>query len=561
MQRLQAATSRGTLGACDACKRRKVKCDATVPCANCTISQIPCEHRTLPRKRGRPARTQARTPSLQDEICEQQDTPLGGSSGYPEPQLPDFRATTSPDGSWPAPGVCRVTTASISTNPSSAQAWSPLFRDASGNDFVLDSSQVFQTLILAVNEHLTEPGETVATYVGKCVDLFMQYQFPNGPITHEPTLRSAAALFDLGSSPENDESSPIETLRALTLVTALCAYVSSTVPDALLPGSKGVLWPFYHASRAMLRLYEEVDLESPHSSSYYIRSWQSAALQNITGRDRASWHIHGEGTLLAMRAQIYDEATVSLLPRLEAQLLRVNFWFMYLADKTAAAFECRPYVISDDYLAGKLTLREQGEHEDLLLDSSRSCNQNLLEHRVMVGFHLKRRLWAAAADMVREIRLFATRRQDHPMDTQAAESGLSKLIEMYSSFVALVDHLPSWLQSPQGAVETVETEVAEYQIASFWAQRSNIMSVYNCMRLLILQKCIESSIPEVVGLNDRPVSWAMQKLEIARDFLRELQIAPFVCFKVQGESAVSSPEIPSPSPPTKPRLTGDLSSE
>ena len=66
------------------------------------------------------------------------------------------------------------------------------------------------------------------------------------------------------------------------------------------------------------------------------------------------------------------------------------------------------------------------------------------------------------------------------------------------------------------------------------------MSVFHCMKIVLLQKCIEHDIPEVVGLNNQPVSWVVQKLEIARDFLREVQIAPFICFKIQGEPAVSN---------------------
>jgi hypothetical protein len=38
--------------ACDACRRRKVKCDAANPCSGCCNSQLPCIYSHLARRRG-----------------------------------------------------------------------------------------------------------------------------------------------------------------------------------------------------------------------------------------------------------------------------------------------------------------------------------------------------------------------------------------------------------------------------------------------------------------------------------------------------------------------------
>ncbi|KAH7303604.1 hypothetical protein B0I35DRAFT_364641 [Stachybotrys elegans] len=38
--------------ACDACHRRKVKCDGANPCRNCSSAQLPCTYYVIPRKRG-----------------------------------------------------------------------------------------------------------------------------------------------------------------------------------------------------------------------------------------------------------------------------------------------------------------------------------------------------------------------------------------------------------------------------------------------------------------------------------------------------------------------------
>lgn len=64
------------------------------------------------------------------------------------------------------------------------------------------------------------------------------------------------------------------------------------------------------------------------------------------------------------------------------------------------------------------------------------------------------------------------------------------------------------------------------------------MTIFYCMRLLILQTCIDHSLPAVVGLSESPLSWASRKLEIIRDFLDDLQGTPFICLEAQGETAV-----------------------
>lgn len=453
----------------------------------------------------------------------------------------------------PAPRAEPGLTPQTATSLPASQGSPTALRSASRNVFALNAAQIFRELVFVVSAQLPDPNDTVAACARRCVDAFMRYIFPNTPIAHEPTLRTATTLFDAGPGGELfDEQPTTENLKLFSLITALCALVISAMPQELLRARKALIWPFYYASRSMLRVYEEYYLEFPDSSSYYIRMWQSAALQNTTGRDRASWHIHGEGILLAVRARLYDEETISRLPLLEAHLLRANFWLMYLADKTAAAFEARPCMIHGDYLTDRLTLREQGDHQDLLLDQSRAHNGNFLESRLIMGFHLKRRLWAAAADLIREIRLFANRDASYhglpleisPTTGGAADPDVAKLAEMYRDFVGYVDDLPSWLRSPDQAEAKVldgpvDPHVVEYQATSFWAQRSNIMSVFHCMKLVVLQKCLDVGVPSVVGLGGEPVSWALHKLEIARDFLREVQIVPFACFKVQGEPAVS----------------------
>ncbi|KFX95023.1 hypothetical protein V490_04041, partial [Pseudogymnoascus sp. VKM F-3557] len=38
--------------ACDACHRRKVKCDGLSPCRNCSSAQLACTYNAIPQKKG-----------------------------------------------------------------------------------------------------------------------------------------------------------------------------------------------------------------------------------------------------------------------------------------------------------------------------------------------------------------------------------------------------------------------------------------------------------------------------------------------------------------------------
>jgi hypothetical protein len=64
------------------------------------------------------------------------------------------------------------------------------------------------------------------------------------------------------------------------------------------------------------------------------------------------------------------------------------------------------------------------------------------------------------------------------------------------------------------------------------------MTTYHCLRLVILQKCIDHDLLEIIGQSTQPLSWAMRKVDIVQDFLYELQIVPFLCYEVQGEAGV-----------------------
>lgn len=409
-----------------------------------------------------------------------------------------------------------------------------------------DVEQIYTELVTVVDTMI--PSGNIVAIIHDCIDQFAQYIFPNTPIAHEHTLRAAASLFLPGShtpftdlTPSSDASHRLSDTKAFTLITALCAFIISIMPETLVSQRRPLLGPFLQSSKAMLRTYEEYDLEHPDSTSLTIRIWHSGALQNSTGKSGAAYHLHGEAGLLAQRLRLYDEKAVARDLVLESQLLRANFWLLYMSEKASTALENRPAILNELLFDGELTLQDHGEQEEHLIDVSKKINQVHLESRLAVGFHLKRRVWSSAAELIVNIKSYGRHRQNqHSLTSDKSNIEIAHLTDAYISFSGLMNSLPSYLRNIHSQTDILaDAEVEAYQKTCFWTQRSNIITVFHCLKLVILQKCIDHRIPSVIGLNDHGLSWAMRKLEIVQDFLQELQQVPFICFKVQGEAAVS----------------------
>ncbi|KAH8585377.1 hypothetical protein B0O99DRAFT_696559 [Bisporella sp. PMI_857] len=503
--------------ACDTCKRRKVKCDAEKPCSNCRISHLSCEFRIPSRRRGRKPNKTLKLPTNRDNRV------VVASLQTPQ------HCVEQPHTSLSSPKSITHGVTTVSSQPSK----SAIFQDV---------TRIHTDLVCVVNGLLAP--RKVADLIHDCIDLFMQYLFPNTPIAHEPTLRAAASLFShdgyaalYSHADVSDRQLQLRYLRPFTLITALCAFVISVMPESLVRLQDQLSAPFLQSSLAMLGLYKSSDLENPDSSSLNIRMWHSAASQNMTGKPGAANHYHGEAILLALRLRLHDETALHRDSVAESKLLRLSFWLLYCADKTATVLETRPPILNNFLLNSDFTVLEYGSQEASLLDESQKHYDASFERRLLIGFHLKRRVWSLTSDLILGIKSYANRKNS--LANKDVESlKLAELAEAYMVFAGIVDEVPPWLRYIHADSELTDDDTAKYHRACFWTQRSNIMTVFHCSKLVILQKCIHDNIPSVMGLGESQLSWAIRKLEIAQDFLYELKIVPFICFKVQGETAV-----------------------
>lgn len=539
--------------ACDRCKRRKAKCNGTTPCSHCTRADVPCERQAIFR---RPGPRVAKRPAVTNEGLQLhrelhrvdndlEPTVTDGDILQPPSIQTDVTVHDSPETTWTNRSAGLVTPIPTVHTPGSVDVapGSPVWSE-------------FLQIRARLNSHFTSSptlyGE-IEDVAHTCIDLFLLFLFPNTPIAHEPTLRAsipllsadAAALSPAFADDLSCHTSPtIGSVRRFTLITALCAHIISVVPETLSKKPKSLSVIFFDASKSMLKAYEPYDLEHPDSTSLTIRMWHSSCAQNTTGQIGASWHYHMEACCLAQRLRLFNEASISRPSVLESQLLRANFWHLYLAEKTQVAFRSRPPIIDERICDGEFNLLEQGDNVVPFLSNTRKENQDDLESRIMIGFHLRRRISATAAALIDDIAGYS--RLVHTGSTRArppnsTDIEICSLLERYVNFTALVNEVPPWVMHPDIGEnwQTDDDQVRAYQVTCFWAQRSNIMTIFHCMRLLILQACIDHKLPVVVGLSENPLTWASRKLEIIRDFLHDLQGTPFICLEAQGETTAS----------------------
>ena len=313
------------------------------------------------------------------------------------------------------------------------------------------------------------------------------------------------------------------------------------MPESLMPYQHPLTLGFLNASRTMLRMYCDYDVEYPDSSSLLIRLWHSSALQNSTGKAGAAWHSLGEATLLAQKLRLHEESSLNRFPPIESQTLRATFWQLFAADKSAASFESRPVVLHPSLFYRDVTVQGLGTQNIPLLDVREEQSQFGFEDRLLAGFSFKCRVWTLGEDLIHQIKSYS-RQKSGDINAKAE---LERLTETYVRFTGLVDDLPQWLRSFEDNPSPSAKDLLGYQRSSFWVQRSNIMASYHCLELLVLQRCIEYGTLEDMGLTDKLLPVSIRKLEIARNFVRELHMAPFICLKVQGEASVGNTR-PSP---------------
>lgn len=414
-------------------------------------------------------------------------------------------------------------------------------------DSATPPSRIRGDLFSAIFEIL--PSTTTRQVVDECISLYVLHMFPVCPICHVPTLRAmAAAYFPVPGSAsyvddivfdEGADKERVAAMRPFTLLTALCATVASIYPDSILAYRDLVATPFLQASRRMIKVYEDYDTQYPDSSSLAIRLFQSAALQHSAGKTPLAWHVLSQGGLLAQHLQLHDEHVLSKCDPLESTLLRNNFWMLYVCDKAAISLENRHVTLHELLFDSPMTIQESDPARVPLLDPRMRNVPDSFEDTLMAGFHLIQRCWASTGRLLLAIR---SKRQNTTLNSSTAEttSDTEKeaMTNMYIEVMSLLDDLPPWLNSPDTVDLDAQYDIA-FQRSCFWTQKSRLVAIFHGVRIMVLRQCIEHGLMSLIGLNDDPLTLAMEQINIARDVVHSLRSVPFQYIQTNGEPGVS----------------------
>ncbi|KAH7129969.1 hypothetical protein B0J13DRAFT_133980 [Dactylonectria estremocensis] len=507
--------------ACDACRTRKVKCDAlTSVCSNCRISNLSCTFSTPPQRRGR-------KPKFPYHVVEADGSQSQSQLGRSTPSHRDGHldaATSSPATGNNASIDDMRGIGTAYTSPSTAG----------------DTPSSFVTATAASGEL---PPESTTE---RCIDLFMQFVFPIIPIIHEPTLRcqamvmcrrvaqSATSPLPIASIAESMKT--IEDVRFYSLLTALCALVAYIFPKQIFPDGDEPAAAYLSASQRVLGQHAEEDLSNPTSSSIVIRIIHAGSL-HLAGKPDLSWHMLHEAMWLVQQMRLYDEASYDNLDPIEARIRRRAFFHLCSADKSASLLNGRPQMLDEFHLRAPITAKFCRHEGPLLLDPGRVENEDQVESLLLEGCKKDSDLWALASDILFDLRLLKTWQSRSHDAAQLSESHKLRLMEAYLQFTMLLDDLSECLASPEKR-KTSDEGSTRYQRRQLWSQHTNIYITYHYLRLTLMDRFVTDGLSHLLGLNDDPTMLAWRMTEIVRDLLSVVDGLPLEVLQTSGEPCV-----------------------
>jgi hypothetical protein len=397
------------------------------------------------------------------------------------------------------------------------------------------------------------PSERPDWIVNHCILLYKQHVFGALPMCQESALRTAVRRFfpiDLSNVSDiraqiahcffaSNESELVAALRSLTMLTALCAAVIYVVPEQSVSNKHLTGALFLRASRSLLKIYEDYDLEHTDSSSMGIRLFHSSAIQSSTGSQQLAFHVLNQAGLIAMRMRLYDETSLEGLEPLEENLRRNAFWQLYVCDKTAMVMKGRPVTIHEALFDTELSLSTKSQNPISLFNHGENSNGTVIEARLLDGFHLVRRLWAMAARLIHQMELSTRNDNMRAADSIYACEDRKSLSEAYFEMITLANDSSPWARFPtEGSIDASEG-AEEHTFDILYRQRTSFLITVHSIKIFVMRCAILSGMPEVLGLSAEPQSLAMRQVELAQSLLSFLESVPFIHLRTEGEHCVS----------------------
>ncbi|KAJ3039627.1 hypothetical protein HDV00_012085, partial [Rhizophlyctis rosea] len=340
--------------ACDACNKKKVKCDGTKPtCANCQRSNQPCSYSRGAKKRGPRA---GYIESLENRLKEMEallkplqsdgkviEGSMGGFDGhFPKMGGPSAGSSNSSDGGDNDDGRGDDFGGSGSGNSGGGGGNPPFFNSpAMGYTSPIPASS--QPTPIAI------PPEATA----ELIELYFHYVYPIMPLIHKPTFM---------------RNLPNESPLMLNAMYAVAARYSThpsirTNPNALYNSGD----VFYIKARELVDHYMDVPNVSTVNALLVLATYAAGS-----GRGSAAWMYSGMAIRMAQELKLNVEpefeeayATTNRLSWLEREMRRRLWWCCFVLDRYAGAAadrsmiinekDCKVYLPSNEYAWNSVT--------------------------------------------------------------------------------------------------------------------------------------------------------------------------------------------------------------
>ncbi|KAJ3041018.1 hypothetical protein HK097_002401, partial [Rhizophlyctis rosea] len=314
--------------ACDACNKKKVKCDGTKPtCANCQRSNQSCSYSRGAKKRGPRA---GYIESLENRLKEMEALlkPLQSDGKMPEGGIPGF------DG-FPKSGSMGGPSAGSSASSEGGDSHG----DRGGDDFG-SSGQYFNSPAMGYNSPVQSsiqptPSAIPPEATAELIELYFHYVYPIMPLIHKPTFM---------------RNLPNESPLMLNAMYAVAARYSQhpairTNPNALYNSGD----VFYIKARELVDHYMDVPNVSTVNALLVLATYAAGS-----GRGSAAWMYSGMAIRMAQELKLnvepeFEEAYASAnrLSWLERETRRRLWWCCFVLDRYAGAAADRSMIINE----------------------------------------------------------------------------------------------------------------------------------------------------------------------------------------------------------------------
>lgn len=306
--------------ACDACKRRKVKCDRERPCAKCLETALVCTYDSIPLRKGRKSRTARLLPTLRAVSASQPRSPAGKDTQESRSDTSTCtyatRSTNSLDACGHSPGHTGLHSSSATFTES------PLFHQNTG----------YNPYEGATLDCHTARGRVESTILQAHVQVFLKHLFPIMPV-----FQPEAVLQDC-SDPESLSEQRYAFLVALCAATHIqlnldCADPTASSqywsdPDSPTKPMTGEL-----LIAEVMKTRQEFDiLDHPDCTTLLTSFFLFAAYGNLNKPQHALFYLH-QSISFAFMLGLHDENTYTGLLPSEAELRRRVYWLLFITER------------------------------------------------------------------------------------------------------------------------------------------------------------------------------------------------------------------------------------